>query len=157
MFILDCDLPQVVIGILSGIYKAILYLIPIAIVLFGVIDFLKAVMAQKDDGIKNNINLFIKRAITGLLVFFVFALINWIFGTIIGKVGGSSSAMSCAAQILGGKVNSNSNNNDNSSDDNSKEECYATQFSQCMTNNKSANKQEECKKSANSICGTNHN
>ena len=168
MFILDCDLPKVVTGILSTLYKSVLYLVPIAIVLFGVIDFLKAVSAQKEDTIKNSTSVFIKRIITGLLVFFIFSLVNWIFGSIIKNVGNAGNAMECAAQILSGKTsNSNNNQNSNNNDDSttnsnttrtteSSDACYARIFNECIKRTSGSDAEKICKSSANNSCKTNN-
>ncbi len=148
MFILDCDLPNVVIGILSTLYKAILYLVPIAIVLFGIIDFLKAIMSQKEDSIKTCTSTFIKRLITGLLVFFIFSIINWIFGTIIQNVGNAGNAMECAAAILKGNKNNSSTSTENP------EDCYNRIFNECIKRTSGSDAEKICKNNANNSCKT---
>jgi len=45
--------------------------VPIILIVMGSIDFMKAVMAGKEDEIKKNQSAFIKRIIAGVLVFFV--------------------------------------------------------------------------------------
>jgi len=146
MFILDCDLPKVVVGILSILYKSILYLIPIAIVLFGIIDFLKAIASQKEDAIKGSTNTFIRRIITGLLTFFIFSIINWIFGTIIENVGNAGNSMECAAQILKGTT---------STQKESADDCYERIFNECIKRTSGSDAENICKNNANKSCNTN--
>lgn len=61
--------------------------IPIMVIIFGLIDLGKAVMAQKEDDIKKNQGLLIKRVIVAVFVFFVVAIVQFV----VGIVGGSDS------------------------------------------------------------------
>ena len=70
------DLPSVVPKVVHIIYLIIQILIPVLIVIFGSIDFVKAVIAQKDDEIKKGQQVFIKRLIAGIIFFFVFAIVK---------------------------------------------------------------------------------
>ena len=104
MFVLvQCNLPNVVTGIIAEIYKAIMILIPLGIVLFGTIDFVKAIAAKDEAAISASGKTFVSRLITGCLTFFVLAIVTWVFRTIIGRIEGASSAMDCALKILGGE------------------------------------------------------
>lgn len=70
------DLPAIVPKIVHIVYLIIQILIPVLIVIFGSMDFVKAVIAQKDDEIKKGQQVFIKRLIAGVIVFFVFAIVK---------------------------------------------------------------------------------
>lgn len=70
------DLPAIVPKIVHIVYLIIQILIPVLIVVFGSMDFVKAVIAQKDDEIKKGQQVFIKRLIAGVIVFFVFAIVK---------------------------------------------------------------------------------
>lgn len=52
--------------------------IPVLLVIFGSIDFLKAVIAQKEDEIKKGQQTFIKRLIAAIIVFFVVQIVQLI-------------------------------------------------------------------------------
>lgn len=52
--------------------------IPVLLVIFGSIDFLKAVIAQKEDEIKKGQQTFIKRLIAAVIVFFVVQIVQLI-------------------------------------------------------------------------------
>jgi hypothetical protein len=73
------------VGIVINIFKIA---IPIIIVLLGMLDLGKAVMASKDDEIKAAQGLLVKRLIYGVVIFFVVTLVQLVFGL----VGGNSDA-----------------------------------------------------------------
>lgn len=58
--------------------------IPVLIIIFGAIDFGKAVVASKPDEIKNAGKSLMFRALAGILVFFVPTLVGFIF-TLVGE------------------------------------------------------------------------
>lgn len=67
-------------GMIPNVVHTIVILIkivvPILLVIFGSIDFLKAVIAQKDDEIKKGQQTFMKRLIAAIIVFFVVQLVQ---------------------------------------------------------------------------------
>lgn len=92
------DLPSVVPQVVHIIYLIVQILIPILIVIFGSLDLVKGVYAQKEDEIKKGQQVFIKRLITGAIVFFVFAIVR----LVISFAADSSSAriLDCASCII---------------------------------------------------------
>ncbi len=56
--------------------------IPIIIIVFGMIDLGKAVVASKDDEIKKSVKSLVMRAIAGIIIFFVPTIIGVIFGIV---------------------------------------------------------------------------
>ena len=58
------------------IYLILQVLVPIALIIFGMLDLVKGVMAQKEDEIKKGQQTFVKRLIAATLVFFVFAIVK---------------------------------------------------------------------------------
>lgn len=50
--------------------------VPVLLVIFGMLDLFKGIMAQKEDEIKKGQQIFIKRLISGALVFFVFVIVK---------------------------------------------------------------------------------
>lgn len=73
---------------ISAIVNILKIAIPIMVIIFGLIDLGKAVMAQKEDDIKKNQGLLIKRVIVAVFVFFIVAIVQFV----IGIVGGNDSA-----------------------------------------------------------------
>ena len=61
--------------IIKYVLLIIQILVPIFLVIFGSIDLFKGVYAQKEDEIKKGQQIFIKRLIAGVLVFFVIAIV----------------------------------------------------------------------------------
>ena len=89
MLFLDCaydfgNIPNVTRLMLSLIQ----YAVPVAIVILGSIDLFKAVVASKEDEIKNAQKLLIKRIIYGVVIFFLVTLVRLIFKNVGGNVGG---------------------------------------------------------------------
>jgi len=68
--------------------------VPIILVIFGSIDLVKAVGAQKEDEIKKGQQIFIKRLVAALLVFFVVALVKLV--TSVASNGDPENVMTCA-------------------------------------------------------------
>ncbi len=74
----DTKVPYVAAQITSTIVLAIQVIVPVIIILLGMLDFAKAVMAQKEDEIKKGSQTFFKRLFIGICVFLVFVLIKLI-------------------------------------------------------------------------------
>ena len=68
-----------IIGWVLWIFKIV---IPIVIILFGMIDLGKAVVASKDDEIKKSVKSLVMRAIAGVIIFFIPTIIGLIFGIV---------------------------------------------------------------------------
>ena len=85
----ETALPGVVIDekIPNAVYTVILLIkiaVPVLLVVFGMMDLVKAVIAQKEDEIKKGQHTFIKRLIAAALVFFVTSIVQ----LVISFVGG---------------------------------------------------------------------
>lgn len=100
MYFLNCgSIPKEITDTIGSIYNILLVAIPVVIVIFGLMDFLKAVMGKKEDEMKQSTNAFIKRVITGVIAFFVLALVK--FGLGLLQTNNTSSAISCINSIFG--------------------------------------------------------
>lgn len=73
---LDIDIDVKIVNAVHMIILIIQIVVPVLLVVFGSIDFLKAIIAQKDDEIKKGQQTFIKRLIAGIIVFFVIAVVK---------------------------------------------------------------------------------
>ena len=51
--------------------------VPVILIIFGSIDFAKAVLASKDDEIKKSIKTLVMRAIAGVIIFFIPTILNF--------------------------------------------------------------------------------
>ena len=74
--------------------------IPVLLVIFGTIDFLKAVTSSKEDEIKKGRTTFIQRVIAAVIVFFIVAIVK----LIVSFAGGNDSPdiIKCANCFLNG-------------------------------------------------------
>lgn len=68
-----------IIGWVLFVFKIV---IPIVIIIFGMIDLGKAVVASKDDEIKKSVKSLAMRAIAGIVIFFIPTLVGAIFGLV---------------------------------------------------------------------------
>ena len=87
--------------------------VPILLIILGMIDLGKAVMAQKEDEIKKGQGLFIKRLIAAILVFLVVFAVQ-IVVRFIAK-GDKQSIMSCIHCFVNGEATSETANPNNPS------------------------------------------
>lgn len=77
--------------------------VPIILVILGMIDLFKAMMAQKEDEIKKAQGLFVKRLIAGVLVFLVFVIVELIFNLLGDAVGDNKENIwNCAECFISG-------------------------------------------------------
>lgn len=70
------DVPKMLPNTVHIIYMILQIAVPILLVIFGSIDLVKGIIGQKDDEIKKGQQIFIKRLITGILVFFIFSIVK---------------------------------------------------------------------------------
>lgn len=69
-------IPSQIAFVITMIYRLILIGVPVALIIWGMFDLGKAVMAQKEDEIKKGQNTFIKRLIAACIVFFVVVIVK---------------------------------------------------------------------------------
>lgn len=101
MVVVDSIIPNFV----STIVTIIKIVIPIILIVLGLLDLGKATIAQKDDEIKKAQMTFIKRIIAAILVFFVVAIVQLIFGLLnkaAGDNGNGTSITSCIDCFING-------------------------------------------------------
>ena len=80
------DLSPIIRFLKFGIFPIIQWGIPILLILFGSIDLGKAVVAGKEDEMKNAQKMLLKRFLYAVLVFFVIPLVSLVFN-IFGNAG----------------------------------------------------------------------
>ena len=77
------------------VIQIIWILVPILLVIFGLLDLAKAVMAQKEDEIKKGQQTLMKRAIAAIIVFFVIPLVQLIINFVSGEDDTIVSCFNC--------------------------------------------------------------
>ena len=78
-------IPIKLINIISTIITVIKFGVPVLLIIFGMLDLGKAVVASKEDEIKKGQQMFIKRIISAVLVFFVVVAVQLIVNLAAGK------------------------------------------------------------------------
>lgn len=73
--------------------------VPILLVILGMLDFFKAVIAGKDDEMKKSQHIFIKRLIAGVVVFFIISITQFVISIVDGS---DSEIWKCASAIMNG-------------------------------------------------------
>ena len=106
MFILEgyaCGglIPSEITNTIGTIYNILLVAIPIIIVIFGLIDFVKAVASGKEDEIKKGTSTFARRLITGIIVFFILAIVKLVISVI--QTNNTEGVAACLNEIFGNK------------------------------------------------------
>jgi len=88
-------IPSKLAHVIYLVVKAIQVVVPILLIIWGMLDLGKAVMAQKEDEIKKGQQTFVKRVIAAILVFFVVAITQLIIGLFAdgGNEGGLANCM----------------------------------------------------------------
>lgn len=91
-------IPAALPKVISTIYIIIQIVVPILLVIFGMIDLFKGITAQKEEELKKAQQLFIKRLISGALVFFVFVAVKLLISLVADNSGknGVNRIMDCA-------------------------------------------------------------
>lgn len=93
-------IPSEITSITQMLYTLIQIGVPIILVVFGMLDFGKAVMAGKEDDIKANQKLFIRRLISAVIVFLIFALVKMIVGAFASPTD-SETFSACMTGLIG--------------------------------------------------------
>ena len=74
----DCGIDDKVKNWILNIVKWVKYILPVIVIIFGIVDFIKAILADKDDEMKKAQGRFIKRLIAAALVFIVPFILQFI-------------------------------------------------------------------------------
>ena len=96
--IIDEKVPNLV----STAILVIKIVVPVLLVVFGMLDFVKGITAGKEDEIKKGQQLFIKRLIAGALVFFVFTTVQLLISFVADEED-KDSITTCANCFLNGE------------------------------------------------------
>lgn len=71
-------------GFIGYIMNFLQIIVPIIIIIMGTIDLVKALVAQSPEDMKKSQNMFIKRLIVGVIIFFIPMLVNFIINMVNG-------------------------------------------------------------------------
>ena len=79
----------------STIVLIIKIAVPILLIIFGMLDLGKAVVASKEDEIKKGQQMFIKRAIAAVIVFFVIQIVQLLIRFVSGNDNSVAQCFNC--------------------------------------------------------------
>ena len=85
-FVFDGQIPRIT----STIVTILMIGVPLLLIIFGMLDLGKAVMAQKEDEIKKGQQTFMKRLMAAAIVFFVVFIVKMVVGLIAPDEGATS-------------------------------------------------------------------
>lgn len=74
--------------------------VPVILVIFGMMDLMKGLMAQKEDEIKKGQQTFIKRLVAAAIIFFVVAIVKLVFTFVADDKDGNM--LNCANCFING-------------------------------------------------------
>ena len=89
-------LPNFVGYFISLIYNGFRIAIPILLIIIGMFDMSKAIVAKKEDDVKKAQSLLVKKIIVGVIVFLLPYLVEFLFGFL----SRDSSIMKCVMDLL---------------------------------------------------------
>ena len=69
--------------------------VPILLVVFGMMDLMKSIMAQKEDEIKKGQQIFVKRLIAAIIVFFIIAVVKLVISAVAKNDKGIMACANC--------------------------------------------------------------
>ncbi len=102
------EIPYKLLNIVSTIITVMKFGIPILLIIFGMLDLGKAVMASKEDEIKKGQQMFIKRVIAAILVFFVIVVVQLVVNLASSNDDEAQNIWSCVDAFIKG-VDENGN------------------------------------------------
>lgn len=100
------DIPVKVPQTVHLIYLLIQVAVPVILVVFGSIDFIRAIVSTKEDEIKKGQQTFIKRLFTAAIIFFIFSIIKLVVSLVNGDSDrGINNVMNCTKCLINNDKN----------------------------------------------------
>lgn len=93
----NVGIPVKIAKIIGLAVKFIQVIVPILLIVWGMLDLGKAVVAQKEDDIKKGQNTFIKRLVAAAIVFFVVTIVTMLIGLVADD---SATITNCINEII---------------------------------------------------------
>lgn len=87
------DIPNKLVNVIALVITVIKFGVPVLLIIFGMLDLGKAVVASKEDEIKKGQQMFIKRVIAAVLVFFVITVVQLVVSLV--SSDGDSTVWDC--------------------------------------------------------------
>ena len=104
--VIDGGIPAGIGNLVHLIVLAIQVVVPILLIIWGMIDFAKAIIGQDEDKIKAGQKLFMKRLIAAVVVFLIVTIVQLairLATTVGGEGNEADSVWDCAQELINGK------------------------------------------------------
>ena len=92
-------IPTIIPNVVSIAYTILQIAVPVVLVIMGSLDLFRGITAQKEDEIKKGQQMFVKRLISAVLVFFVFVIVKVVISYVADSSG--TSIVECAQCFIG--------------------------------------------------------
>lgn len=103
---IDAGMDAIIPNTVSAVVNIIKIGVPIILIIYGMLDLGKAVMANEEKEMKEAQKRLIKRILYAVLVFFVVAIVQWVFTLVDAQAAeGDEAHHSCITCFTTGKCN----------------------------------------------------
>lgn len=102
------DMPKTIPVFTKNLYTIVMILVPIILIIMGMIDFMKAVMASDEDKMKKSQKTFITRIIAAVIIFLILTVVKFVFKAL--DKNNSNGFVNCINCIISNKNCGNSEN-----------------------------------------------
>ena len=89
------NIPSIVPNITSGIYNAVMVIVPLILVVMGSIDLIRGAASQNEDEIKKSKTNFMKRLVVGILTFLIVIIVKFVVSAAAGRFSNSWRIVRC--------------------------------------------------------------
>lgn len=116
-------IPNEIFNLVATIIRGFKIIVPILLIIWGMLDFAKSIIAKKEEDIKKYRSAFIARLISAVLVFLVIVIVQFVVSIIDGVETKSENGetvgdvWSCSKKFINGVDTSNESEDDSSEDD----------------------------------------
>ncbi len=118
------EVPNTLFNVVATIIKGIKIVVPILLIIWGMLDFAKSVVAKKEEDIKKYQKSFISRLISAVLVFLVITIVQLAVNLLSGveeksNVEGQTSddIWSCSKKFINGVSNDDNTDTENDNEE----------------------------------------
>lgn len=96
------NIPVIIPNIVSTLVNVLNVAVPVILVIFGVIDLVKAVMSGKEDEIKKGQQSLIKRIITGACIFLIVIAVKFLVSVVDSNMTNKENMVNCINCFISG-------------------------------------------------------
>lgn len=102
------EVPNTLFNTVATVINIIKIAVPLLLIVWGMLDFAKAIIAKKEDDIKSHQKMFVSRVISAVLVFFIIFVVQLVFSTLdkvekqSGDASDTGSVWDCTKKFING-------------------------------------------------------